>query len=83
MAKVFKLKRPIQNITKDSEITEVKMKDEKDVSASDFYGIAPSGDLGAMANTVANIFGLTSEQVASLHPSDYIKMTAEISGFLE
>lgn len=83
MAKKFKLKRPIQNIAKDAEVTEVTMKDDKDICAADFYGISPTGNIGAMADTVANMFNLTNEQVASLHPSDYIKLSGELAGFLE
>lgn len=83
MAKKFKLKRPIQNIAKDAEVTEVTMKEEKDVCASDFYGISPTGNIGAMADTVANMFGLSSAQVASLHPKDYIMLSGELASFLE
>ena len=85
--KKFKLKRPIPNAKGDGELTEVAFKDEKDVSASDFYEVSFSADgssqLGAMAATIANLAGLTDEQVALLHPKDYIAMSAEVSGFLE
>ncbi len=85
--KEFKLKRPIPNAKGDGELTKVTFKDEKDVSASDFYEVSFSADgssqLGSVAGTIANLAGLTDEQVALLHPRDYIAMSAEVSGFLE
>lgn len=80
------LKRPIQNAAGDGEITEVKMKEEKDIDASDFFGMTFSSDgtsnLGAMADTIANLCGLTSDQVASLHPKDYIFLSGEAGKLL-
>ena len=85
--KKFKLKRPIENVTGDSEIKEVTLKDEKNISASDFYDVSFNADgsssLGSMAETIANLFTLTSSQVASLHPKDYIVLSGEVSYFLE
>lgn len=85
--KKIKLKRPISNITGDGEINEVTIKDEKDVSASDFYDMEMSADgktnLGSMSGVVANLLGLTESQVAEMKPSDYIKIMGEISSFLE
>lgn len=83
----YTLKRPIPNATDDGEITEVNIKDEKDISASDFYGMTFSNDgtsnLGAMADTIANLCGLTSDQVASLHPKDYIYLSGEAGKLFE
>ena len=84
--KKFKLKRPIENVTGDGQIKEVTLKDEKNISAADFYDVSfnPDGSstLGASAGTIANLFGLTDAQVASLHPKDYVTLNIEISSFL-
>ena len=86
-AKKFKLKRAIRNPADTEDIMEVSIKDEKDISASDFYEVSFSPDgsshLGATAETVANLTGLTSGQVASLHIKDYIKLSAEVGKFIE
>jgi len=87
MSEKFKLKRSIQNAAGTEEINEVSIKDEKDISASDFYDVSfnPDGssNLGAMADTIANLTGLTNEQVASLHVKDYIKLSAEVGKYIE
>lgn len=87
MSKKFKLQRPIKNAAETGEINEVSIKDEKDISASDFYDVSFSPDgssnLGAMAETIANLTGLTSGQVASLHIKDYVKVSAEVGKYIE
>jgi len=87
MAQKFKLKRPIQNAAENGELEEVICKDEKDISASDFYDVSFNADgssqLGSMADTIANLFGLTSGQVASLHIKDYITLSGEVGKYLE
>jgi len=86
MGKVFKLRRPIANAAGTGTIDEVTMKDEKDINAMDFYDVSFSvggSTLGAMADTVANLFSLTSTQVATLHPKDFILFSGECSSFLE
>ena len=87
MGEKFKLKRPIQNAAQDGEVNEVTCKDEKDISASDFYDVSFNADgstqLGSMADTIANLFGLTSNQVALLHIKDYITLSGEVGKYLE
>ena len=87
MSKKFKLQRPIQNAAETGEINEVSIKDEKDISASDFYDVSFSPDgssnLGAMAETIANLTGLTSGQVAALHVKDYVKLSAELGKYID
>jgi len=86
MATKFKLKRPIKDAAGTSDITELKIKDESDMSASDFYDVIISSNgemrLGDMAGTIANITGITEEQVASLHPSDFIMLSGEVGKYL-
>ncbi len=81
------LKRAIRNAADTEDVNEVSIKDEKDISASDFYDVSfnPDGssNLGAMADTIANLTGLTSWQVASLHVKDYIKLSSEVGKFIE
>ena len=83
----IKLKRPIKDAAGTGEVSELKIKDESEMSASDFYDvvISSSGEmrLGDMAGTIANLTGITEEQVASLHPSDYIKLSGEVGKYLE
>ena len=87
MAKKFKLKRLIRNAADTEDITEVTVKDEKDVSASDFYDMEVSTDgkmkMGSMSVVIANLTGLTESQVAELHIKDYMILTEEVSSFLE
>ena len=87
MSKTFKLKRPIPDATGNGEVNEVSIKDEKDICAADFYDVSFSADgssnLGATAETVANLTGLTSAQVGLLHVADYIKLSAEVGKFIE
>ncbi len=82
----FKLTRPLENASGDGDISEVTRKEDKDVSASDFYSVTIAQDgtssLGSMADAISNIYGLTSSQVASLHPKDFILMSGECSTFL-
>lgn len=87
MSEKIKLKRPIQNAAGTGEITEVTVKDEREMTASDFYEVSFSPDgssnLGAMAETIANLTGLTRSQVASLHISDYIKLSTVVGKHIE
>jgi len=39
--------------------------------------------LGSMAGVVADLTGLTDEQVASLKPKDYMAIMGEVTSFLE
>lgn len=85
--KEFELCKPIPNALGDGEITKITLKDEKDISASDFYDVSFGADgsakLGSMAPAIANLAGITESQVASLNIKDYIKLSTEVSGFLE
>lgn len=87
MGKIFKLQRPIRNAADTEDIDKITMKDEKDISACDFYGVSFGQDgktqLGLMAETIANLCGITESQVASLHIKDYLKISGEVSNFLE
>ena len=86
MSKI-KLTRPIRNAADTDDINEITIKDENDVSASDFYNLEISTDgkmnLGSMAGVVADLTGLTDEQVASLKPKDYMLIMGEVTSFLE
>ena len=86
MSKI-KLSRPIRNAADTSDIDEITIKDENEVSASDFYSLEISTDgkmnLGTMAGVVADLTGLTDEQVASLKPKDYMAIMGEVTSFLE
>jgi len=81
-----KLKRPIKDAAGTGELKELKIKDESEMSASDFYDVTFSATgemrLGDMAGTIANITGITEEQVASLHPSDFIMLSGEVGKYL-
>lgn len=87
MSEKIKLQRSIPNAAETGDIDEVEIKDEKDISASDFYDVSfnPDGssNLGAMAETIANLTGLTSGQVAALHVKDYIKLSAEVGKYID
>ena len=58
------------------------MKEEKDMTASDFYDVAFSADgtvkLGDMESAICNLYGLTSSQVASMHVKDYLSLSQEV-----
>lgn len=86
MGKKFDLKRPIRNAADTEDVTEVTVKDEKDISACDFYDVSFSADgssnLGSMASTIANLTGLTESQVASLHVKDYIVLSGEVGLYI-
>ena len=87
MGKKFTLKREIENAAGTDKVTEVTIKDEKDISACDFYDVSFKADgtsnIGSMATTIANLTGLTTSQVASLHVKDYIVLSAEVGNFIE
>ena len=87
MGKSFKLKRAIRNAAGTEDIKSVKIKDEKDMTAFDFYSMPVSADgtmlVGDTSETIANLFTLTSEQVASLHPKDYFVFMGECGSFLQ
>lgn len=82
----IKLKRPIKTVKGDEEIKEVTIKDEKDMCAADFYDVKFSSDgtvaLGDMKSAICNLCGLTEEQVASLHPKDYIGISGEVGKYI-
>lgn len=83
----FKLTRAIISADGAHDVNEVNIKDSKDVTAYDFFGMKISADgtsgLGAMADPIANLTGLTEEQVASLSPKDFLTLSAEVGKFLE
>jgi len=87
MSKKIKLSRSIRNVADTEDIKEISIKDDKDVSACDFYEMEVSTDgkmnIGSMAGVIANLTGLTDEQVASLKPKDYMEVMGEASSFLE
>lgn len=87
MGQKFKLKRPIKDASGEKDIDTVEMKDEKDISASDFYSFEIRTDgkteLGGMADPISNLFGLTDEQVASLDIKDFVALSAEVGKFIE
>ena len=70
----FKLKRPIKDALGEKDIVEIKVREEKELTADDFLDVVaiPSGQ--NVKETVCNMTGLTSEQVGSMHPSDYNKL---------
>jgi len=87
--KDFKLKRSIFD-TQENEIKVLKIKDEDEVSAVDFFDMTVDVDelgnvknsMGSMVEPIANICGITTSQVKSLHPSDYIKLSAVVGKYL-
>ena len=85
--KDFELTRAIKDPAGENEITTVKLKEEADVNAADFYGVSFGADgnitLGGMADAVANITSLTSSQVASMHPKDYIELSGEVGKYIQ
>ena len=87
MGEAIKLKRPIRDAADKEDLLEVTLKDENDVSASDFYNMEVSTDgkmnMGSLSGVVANLTGLTESQVAELHIKDYMILTEKVSSFLE
>lgn len=87
MSNKIKLKRPIKSIKDDSEISEVTIKDEKEITAYDIYSVTFKQDgtteLGSYAGAIASLCNLTESEVASLHPKDYITLSGEVGKFLE
>ena len=83
MGERMRLSRPIEDAAGSGEIIEITIKDEKDVSAIDFYGISFGADgkseLGSLAGTIANLTGLTDNQVALLSVKDYMKLNAKVA----
>lgn len=81
--KKYTLKRPIKDVSGEKEITEVQMKEEEDFNASDFFEVValPSGE--NLADLVANMCALTSLQVASMSPKDYIHLAGEAGKYVE
>ena len=87
--KKYKLKRAIKDHN-DNDVKELQIKDDNDICASDFYNIQVNyGEdgqvketLGDLKDAIANVCGLTTAQVNSMHPSDYIKLSAIVGKFL-
>jgi len=84
--KEIQLTRPIKNLTGDGELTSIKMKDESEMDAYDFYDVCFGSDgkvsIGAMSPAIANLCNLTSEQVASLHIKDFMKLSADLGKYI-
>ena len=80
--KKIKLIRAVKTADGSSEIKEVSMKEDDDMSASDFYDVVMSADgriaIGDMESAVCNLCGLTSSQVASMHIKDYLALSGEV-----
>ena len=78
--------RPIKDAAGEKEISEITIKDENEISACDFYNISFDGDgkssLGSYADAIANLAGLTDLQVASMHPKDYVALSAEVGKYI-
>lgn len=83
----IKLRRSINSAREDATIDTIKIKDNEDFSAADFYEMKVSSDgtmkLGDMAGTAATIAGLTERQVADLHPKDFMELVSIAGKFLE
>lgn len=86
MSKKIKLIRSIRNAADTDDVKEISMKDETEMSASDFYDVVLSSDgkiaLGDMESAICNLCGLTSEQVASMSPKDYIMLSGEVGKYI-
>jgi len=86
MSKKIKLSRSIRNASDSEDIEFVTIKDESEISAFDFFDVTFSADgstkLGSMAETIANLTGLTYEQVGSLHIKDYTLLSAEVGKYI-
>lgn len=84
--KKFKLSRPIKDAIGESEVTEINIKSEDDISACDFYDVSFAADgnikLGTMSGAIANITGLTDEQVGSMSPKDYIELSGIVGKYI-
>lgn len=84
--KKIKLIRPIKDAKGENDITEISIKDEKDITAYDYmnYKISNDGttELGAMVGSICNLCGLTEEQVLSMAPKDYMHIYAEVGKHL-
>lgn len=84
--KKIKLIRPILHVDGKTELKEVTVKSEDEMSASDFYDVQFSADgtvkLGDMSSAVANLCGLTSAQVRSMHPTDYFSLSGEVGKYI-
>jgi len=80
--KQYKLNRPIKDVSGENDIDEITVKEEDDLNASDFYAVVanPSGE--NLAETVANMCGLTSMQVASMSPKDYVHLSNEVGKYV-
>ncbi len=82
----FKLKRPIKDAMGKNDISEVSIKSEDELTAYDFYNVSfgSNGDvkIGAMAEAIANVCSLTSEQVALMHPRDYLGLSEIVGKYI-
>lgn len=85
--KEITLIRPIKDAAGEAELKTIKAKEENELTAYDFYDVEfdASGKmkLGNMASAIANVCNLTEGQVASMHPKDFIMLSAEVGKFIE
>ena len=85
--KQIKLIREIDNAAGTDKISEVNLKEEAEMNAADFYDITMSADgkmeLGNFAAAIANLTGLTSSQVASMHPKDFMMLCGEVGKYIQ
>lgn len=85
--KKIKLIRPIKDAAGVNDITEITIKDEDKISASDFYDVEmPTNEnasipLKAFEPVICNLCGLTSAQVAQMHVKDYMGLTGEVGKY--
>lgn len=84
--KKIKLIRPIKDAKGENDITEITMKPEDQMSAHDFYDVQfdvnGGTTLGSTAPAIANLCGLTSAQVANLHPKDYLMLSLDVGKYI-
>lgn len=78
--------RTIRNAADTEDVKEINMKEEAEMTASDFYDVSMSTndkvEIGSFEPAICNLCGLTSSQVASMHPKDYMMLSAEVGKYL-
>ena len=78
----FILRRSIKDALGESEVKDIQVKEEADISADDFLDVIAIPTGANLKDAVCNITGLTGEQVGSLHPSDYNKLAGLVGKFI-
>jgi len=78
----FKLKRDIKDALGKDKISEINVKEEKDLTADDFLDVVAIPTGANLKDAVCNITGLTGDQVGSMHPYDYNKLASMVGNFI-